>query len=166
MTKLIKLGFGAAAIVLLTSATASAQLTANASVTATANVAGKAILSVTGTVLFDDEDPDTTPILSADPLNVQVKARTGKDEVVTLTVSADGDLEEAGGATIGISNLTWLVSGTGFVTGTAADSTEVNVGSWTGSGTHNGTQTYRLANSWAYATGSYSVTLTYTLTVP
>lgn len=164
MTKLIKLGFGAAAFVLLSS-TVSAQQTATASLTATANVAPKARLDVTGSVAFADADPDVTPILSAAALNISVKARTGNAETVTLTVAADGDFEEPGGASIGIANLTWLVSGTGFAAGTAA-TTDVTLGTWTGSGNRNGTQTYRLANSWAYETGNYSVTLTYTLTAP
>ena len=164
MTKLIKFGFGAAAFVLLSS-TVSAQQSATATVTATANVAAKARLDVTGAVAFADDDPDTMPVLSAAALNISVKARTGNAQTVLLTVAADGDFEEPGGATIGISNLTWIVSGTGFATGTAA-TTDVTVGSWPGSGNRNGTQTYRLLNSWAYDTGFYSVTLTYTLTAP
>jgi hypothetical protein len=39
--------------------------------------------------------------------------------------------------------------------------------SWTGSGNRNdGTQTFSLANSWSYATGTYLATITYTLTSP
>ncbi len=165
MTKLIKLGLGAAAFVVLSS-TVSAQQSATASVTATANVAPKARLDVTGAVAFADADPDVMPLLSAAALNISVKARTGNAETVTLTVAADGDFEEpVSGATIGIANLTWIASGTGFAAGTAA-TTDVTLGTWTGSGNRNGTQTYRLANSWAYDTGNYSVTLTYTLTAP
>ena len=42
-----------------------------------------------------------------------------------------------------------------------------DVRDWTGSGNHLGlTQTYALANSWAYATGSYGAVVTYTLTAP
>jgi hypothetical protein len=71
----------------------------------------------------------------------------------------------AGTQSIPIGNLSWTVTGSGFAAGTAA-TTDVSVGSWTGPGTRNGTQTYELVNSWAYATGSYTVTLTYTLTAP
>ena len=43
----------------------------------------------------------------------------------------------------------------------------MSFGAWTGSGNHTGlTQTYALANSWAYATGSYAAVVTYTLTAP
>jgi hypothetical protein len=164
MTKLIKLGFGTAAFVLLSS-TVSAQQTATATVTATANVAAKARLDVTGAVAFADADPDVTTQLTAAALNIAVKARTGNGQPVLLTVVAGGNFVEPGGASIGIANLDWIVSGTGFVAGTAA-LTDVTLGSWSGSGNRTGTQTYRLVNSWAYDTGSYSVTLTYTLTAP
>lgn len=165
MKRVIWNAVGAAAIVLFSSAVVSAQQTATASVTATAVVAAKARLEVSGAVAFADADPDVTPTLSASALNIAVKARTTNNGSVTLTVAADGNLEEPGGGSIGISNLDWTVTGTGFAAGTAA-TTAVSVGTWTGPGAHNGTQTYRLVNSWAYATGSYSVTLTYTLTAP
>src|SRR5688572_19848435 len=166
MTKLIKFGFGAVAFVLLSSTVVSAQQSATAVVTATANVNAKARLDVTGTVVFADDDPDAAPILSAAALNISVKARTGNGQTVLLTVAADGDFQEAvSSATIGIANLDWIVSGAGFAAGIAA-TTDVTVGSWVGSGNRTGTQTYRLLNSWAYDTGTYSVTLTYTLTAP
>jgi hypothetical protein len=165
MKTLIKHGIGAAALLAFFSTTAWAQATATANVTATVTVAAKARLEITGAVAFADADPETTPIISAAALDITVKARTSPTETVTLTVAADGDFQEAGGASIGINNLSWLVSGAGFAPGTAA-LTDVSVGSWGGPGTRNGTQTYRLANSWAYAVGSYTATLTYTLTVP
>jgi hypothetical protein len=40
------------------------------------------------------------------------------------------------------------------------------VGSWISSGSRTGTQSYTLANAWTYATGTYSTTLTYTLSAP
>ena len=80
-------------------------------------------------------------------------------------MAASGDFQEAGGASIPINNLSWVVTGAGYAAGTAAQ-TDVSLGSWGGPGTRTGTQTYRLANSWTYAVGTYSVTLTYTLTAP
>jgi hypothetical protein len=142
-----------------------AQQQATASVTATATVAAKARLDLTGAVAFADADPETVTLINAAPINVTVKARTGATETVTLTVVADGDFVNAASDVIPIANLSWLAGGTGFVAGTASTSA-VSVGSWTGSGTRNGTQTYRLVNSWTYAPGSYSVELTYTLTAP
>jgi hypothetical protein len=140
--------------------------TATANVTATATVAAKARLEITGVVAFADADPETVPSISASALDVTVKARTGPSAAVTLTVVAGDDLKTAANDIIGIANLTWTAGGSGFVAGTSNKTVAQSVGSWTGPGTRSGTQTYHLANSWAYATGSYSVTLTYTLTAP
>ena len=40
------------------------------------------------------------------------------------------------------------------------------VGSWIGSGHQSGAHTCTLPNSWSYATGTYNVTLNYTLATP
>lgn len=167
MMKAVWSGVLATAVVTLVlfSATLQAQQVATANVTATATVAARARLEVTGAVTFGDEDPETTPNIDASPLSVTVKARTAPGDAITLTVEAAGDFVNADSQVIPIGNLSWLAGGTGFVPGTASTAA-VSVGSWTGPGTRTGTQTYRLVNSWAYATGNYSVELTYTLTAP
>jgi hypothetical protein len=80
-------------------------------------------------------------------------------------VLAAGDFV-SGTDTIGIGNLSWSAGGGGFLAGVANSVTAQPVGNWTGGGSPSGTQTFALANSWAYATGNYSVDLNYTLTVP
>jgi hypothetical protein len=80
-------------------------------------------------------------------------------------VLASGDLA-SGGNSIAVSNLTWTSSGGGFQAGTSNKTVAQSVGSWSGSGNQSGSQTYALANSWTYATGTYTVTLNYTLTAP
>jgi hypothetical protein len=143
-----------------------AQQTANATVNVTAHVNAKAKLTLdTNAVDFADADPDTDPVLSAAAINITVKARTAKNGSVTLTVVSDQDLT-SGSDTIGINNLTWTAGGSGFVAGTMDKVTAASLGSWTDSGNHGGTQTLNLANSWSYATGDYTATLTYTLTAP
>jgi hypothetical protein len=57
-------------------------------------------------------------------------------------------------------------AGTGFVAGTSSATVAQSVGAWTGSGARSGSQTYSLPNSWAYAPGTYTTTLNYTLSVP
>ena len=168
MTKAVWSGIVAIAILLvvLFSTNVFAQTTATANVTATAAVAAKARLEIVGAVAFADADPETVATIDASALDVTVKARTGPAETVTLTVIAGDDLKTAAADVIAINNLTWTVTGGGFAGGTASKAAAQSVGSWTGSGTRTGTQTYRLTNSWAYATGNYSVTLTYTLTAP
>lgn len=166
MTKTVRNGTMAAAAVLLFSSQLFAQASDTASVTISAAVNAKAKLTVSsGTLAFADADPTTTPLLSASALTIDVKARTSTSGNVTLTVLAGGDLT-SGTDTIGISNLTWTATGTNFAAGTMSKSTAVSVGSWTGSGTPSGTQTYKLVNSWSYVTGTYSATITYTLSAP
>lgn len=168
MTKRMKHGVvAAAAFVLMGAADAAAQNVANANVTATVTVAGRARLDVSATdIAFLDADPTTVPSIQADvTLNIQAQVRTTAGSAVTLTVQAGGDFTAGGGASIGIGNLTWTTTGAGYAAGTAATSA-VSLGSWTGPGARNGSQTYFLANSWNYAPGTYTTTLAYTLTAP
>jgi hypothetical protein len=151
---------------LLMASSASAQSTANASLNVTVNVAARARLTLGAAALnFADADPTTVPTLTAAPLAISVGARTSPTGNVTLTVLATGDLT-SGTDSIGINNLSWVSTGTGFAAGTSNATTAQSVGAWTGPGAQNGTQTFSLPNSWAYATGTYTTTLNYTLTVP
>jgi hypothetical protein len=143
-------------------ATSTQNLTVNATVSATASLTlGSASIN------FASANPGTTPSIAANenPVTVTADAQTSSAGAVTLTCLAGGDLT-AGANTIGISNVTWTATGTGFVAGTMNKTTAQSAGSWTGSGAHAGTFNYSLANSWTYATGSYTATITYTLTAP
>jgi hypothetical protein len=154
-------------VVLLGSSAAFAQQTANASIAVTANVNAKAKLSLgVAAINFADADPDVTPVFTSAPVTVDVKARTTAAGTVALTVLASGDLV-SGSDVIAIGGLTWTATGTGF-TGTGANNktTAQTLGSWTGSGNPSGTQTLSLPNLWSYNTGTYTVTLNYTLTAP
>ena len=157
----------AALTVFAVASSAAAQSTATATVNVTVNVSARATLDLHGTnsVTFADADPDTTPSISAPVMTVDVKGRTSGGSNVTLTVVSNQDLT-SGSDTIAIGNLTWTASGTGFSAGTMNKITAQTVGSWTGSGSHGGTVTLALANSWAYNAGAYTATLTYTLTAP
>jgi hypothetical protein len=156
----------AAAIIGLTAATAAAQVV-NQNVNVNANVNSRAKLTVGGgPVAFADADPDVTPSIAAGVLTISVKARTGGAASPTLTVIADNDLI-SGSDVISIDNITWTVGGAaGFAGGTMDKTVAQTLGSWIGSGNHSDSQIYSLANSWDYATGAYSATITYTLTVP
>lgn len=136
--------------------------------TFSANLGGIAKLSFSSSTLsFPDADPDTVPLISAagGAITITAKARASLAATVTLTVIAADDLR-SGLDTIPASALTWIGSGTGFVNGTVSRATPQVVGSWTGSGIRTGTQTYRFQNSWSYRTGTYSVSLLYTLVSP
>jgi hypothetical protein len=143
-----------------------AQQSDTKTVTVTAIVNAKAKLTVgPAGVSFADADPDVTPILPASAdVTVDVKSRTTTNGAVTLTVQSGTNLT-SGSDSIAIANLTWTAAGTGFAAGTMATSA-VSLGAWTGGGTQSGTQSYLLANSWNYKTGTYGATITYTLTAP
>ena len=140
----------------------------SATSTFSANLGGIAKLSLSSTTLsFPDADPDTVPLIPAagGAITITAKARAGIAATVTLTVVAGDDLR-SGLDTIPASALTWTAAGAGFVSGTVSQATPQVVGSWTGSGIRTGTQTYRFENSWNYRTGTYSVSLLYTLVSP
>jgi hypothetical protein len=137
-------------------------------VTVRANVGVTAVLDLSRlTVDFPDTpDVDANPSIPATggAITITAKGKTTAGASVTLTVQASGDLV-SGTDVIAISNVTWTVSGAGFVPGTLA-TTAQTVASWTNSGNHTGTQSYTLANSWDYAVGAYSTSAVYTLTAP
>jgi hypothetical protein len=140
----------------------------SATVTVNASVLAKAKLTVSAAAItFADADPDVTPVIAANiPLDITVKARTTAGSPVSLTVQSGGNLVD-GGNNIAISALKWTSSGPSFnATGTSNATTGQPVVTFSGSGTRNGTQSYTLDNSWAYATGNYGATLTYTLSTP
>jgi hypothetical protein len=139
-----------------------------ATATATATVSSIAKLSLSASSLtFPDANPDTTPSIPAlgGPVTITAKARSTPGATIMLSVIASDDLR-SGTSTIPISALSWAASGTGFVPGTMNHTTAQPVGTWAGAGVWVGTQTYSLANSWTYAAGTYTTTLTYTLVAP
>lgn len=166
MMKAVWSGVATALMVVGISTAAYAQATANGSISVTANVAAKAKLTLgAASITFADADPDVTNPMTSGAVSIDVRSRTSAAGTVTLTVLASGDLA-SGVDNIPIGNLTWTATGAGFQAGTGDKTTAQTVGSWTGSGSPSGTQTLALVNSWTYATGSYTVTLNYTLTAP
>jgi hypothetical protein len=141
----------------------------NQSLTVNMAISARAKLTLGASAInFADADPDTSPSILAteNPVSVTAKVRTGASSTATLTHLAGGDLTATGG-TIAISNVTWTATGAGYAaSGTMNKTAAQSVGSWTGSGNYSGTLTYSILNSWAYATGNYTVTTTYTLTAP
>lgn len=136
--------------------------------TLSVNLGSVAALALSSNSLaFPDADPDAVPEVPAagGPLLITAKARAGRNAGVTLTVVASDDLR-SGINTIPAGALTWTASGAGFVAGTMSRTTPQLVGAWTGSGVRNGTQAYRFRNLWTYASGTYTLTLTYTLSAP
>ena len=143
--------------------TPAAGQTQNATLNASIN--GLARLSVSSAAIsFPDADPDTVPNIQATPgpIMLTAKARTSPNGEVTLTVQASDHLR-SGMNTIPASHITWVANGTGFSNGTLSAATAQIVAAWTGPGVHTGTQTFFFRNLWSYPTGTYTLTMTYTL---
>jgi len=143
-------------------ATGTATLTINATVASRAEIA----LAPT-TINFPDASPTTSASVPADnPVAVTARVRTGRTTAATLTVAAPTDLV-TGSDTIPISNVSWTASGAPFIAGTMNKTTAQSAATFAnGSGLFSGTFNFVLANSWTYNTGSYTATVTYTLTAP
>ena len=137
--------------------------TGNATLNAAVNGLARLSLS-SAAITFPDADPDTVPSIQAaqGPITLTAKARTSPNGAVTLTVQASDHLR-SGINTIPASNITWVASGAGFSNGTLSAAMAQIVAAWTGSGVRSGTQTFFFKNLWSYATGTYTLTMTYTL---
>lgn len=165
--QLTRCGWLLVAVLMAAAADTRAQTrTRNEAVTFVVAAQAKLTLSA-ATQTFPNSDPDTVPqvLASEGALTITTKGRTAPANQIILSVLASDDLR-SGMNVIAISALTWTASGAGFVGGTMNKTIAQQVALWGSSGTFMGTQTYRFANAWTYATGSYGVTLTYTLSAP
>ncbi len=140
--------------------------TRTATLNVTINGFARLTLSSSG-VSFPDSNPDLVPQVpgTPGPLAITVKARTTANANLRLSVLASDDLR-SGVRTILASNITWTASGAGFVAGTLNRTTAQSVGSWIGSGVRSGSQSLLFRNLWTHPTGTYTLTMTYTLSSP
>ena len=157
-------------LAVLTAVALPTRLASAQSRTATLNVSinGFARLSLSSTgVSFPDSNPDLVPQVpgATGPLVVTVKARATLNATIRLSVLASDDLR-SGVRTIPASNITWTATGAGFVPGTLNRTTPQTVGSWIGSGARTGSQSLFFRNLWTHPTGTYTLTMTYTLSSP
>ena len=139
-----------------------------ATATLSASVLPAARLTLSSTSLtFPDADPNTVGQVSAlgGPISITAKGRASQGAQVILTVLASDDLRSSVNV-IPASALTWTASGPGFTGGTLNKTTAVTLGLWSTSGVQTGTQTWLFRNLWTYATGTYTVVVTYTLSAP
>jgi hypothetical protein len=156
------------ALILMAFETQAAAFSTSAVVNVNAPLASSAQLTITpSSINFPNADPDTVPSIPAteNPVSVTANAQTTLFNIITLEVIARGDLV-SGGNTIAIGNVRWTATGSGFRAGTMSKTTPQLAGRWFLSGSRSGTFSFFLNNSWSYATGNYSQTVTYTLTAP
>lgn len=131
--------------------------------------AQKLDLSITPTtIVFATADPDTVPIISSAPVQVNYRVRQNNPEPWLLSVLAGGDLV-AGSQTVDISNISWVATPSPpFTSGVMSKTVAQRVASGTGNMANpsQGQIIFRLANSWNYAPGLYTQTIVFTLTAP
>ena len=164
MKKAVWSGIAACFGVLVMSSSVYAQNTGNITVQVNVNARAKLQLGA-ASITFNDADPDVVTTFTSAPISVDVKARTTSGGAVTLTVQAAGNFTN-GSSNIPLNTLQWTATGTGYQGGSSDSTTPQTVGNWTSSGHQSGSHTYTLPNSWSYATGTYNVTLNYTLATP
>ncbi|MEW5983522.1 MAG: hypothetical protein AB1806_14305 [Acidobacteriota bacterium] len=111
-------------------------------------------------VTFPAADPDTTPVIAAPPLTITFYSLRRNWQI---TVIASGDLT-SGSSSIPISNVSWTATpAPPFQDGVMSSTVAQLVASGNAWVYMTGTIFYSLVNSWTYNVGTYSVTITYTL---
>lgn len=150
-------------VLFLAGAVPAAAQTDTATLNASINSQARLTLS-SASISFPDGDPDTMPSIAASqgPITVTTKARTSINGTVTLTVRANDQLR-SGLDTIPASQVTWTATGAGFVNGALSAAAAQPVASWAGSGVRTGLLSFFFRNLWSYATGTYTLTMTLTL---
>ncbi|HET7698141.1 MAG TPA: hypothetical protein VFK57_20670 [Vicinamibacterales bacterium] len=139
-----------------------------ATATLSANVGTIAKLNLsTASASFPDADPDAIPQIptAGGPILITAKSRATPGMQVVLTLQAADDLR-SGVNVIPAANITWTATGAGFVAGTLSTQAPVTLATWTGSGVRSGSQQLYFRNLWTHPTGTYTVSLLYTLSAP
>jgi hypothetical protein len=140
------------------------------SVTVTAQVDSKAKLTLgRNTLTFADASPTTTPSVTdaAGAINIDVKARTKQGGAISLMMTGSDLSGTVGGNTITADKVSWSASGdAGFVTSGSSSTSAQSVGSWTDSKDVNANFSFAFANSYLYASDTYTGSLSFTLTSP
>lgn len=110
---------------------------------------------------YPSADPDTTPVVTAPPLSLAIRV-TG-NRPWTLTMQAT-DLT-SGTHTIPASSVTWTATPPLIASGTLNTIGQTLA---SGNGNQNSTSsiTYSLQNLWTYTTGTYTHTITFTISSP
>ena len=124
-------------------------------------------LSVTPlSINFPPGDPDVVPLLLSTPVNVTYRLR-GNQRPWILSVLAGGDLI-SGSASVDISSVSWVATpAPPFQSGTLSKTVAQTLASGTGNvPVATGSVTFRLANLWTYSAGTYTQTVTFTLSTP
>jgi hypothetical protein len=114
-----------------------------------------------GSFSYPSADPDTTPVVTATPLSVSIRAAGKRPWTLTLQAT---DLI-FGSETIPAGNVTWTATPPLNATGTLSTMGQVLA---QGDGNQNSTSsiTFSLRNLWTYKPGTYTQSITFTISSP
>jgi len=116
---------------------------------------------------YPSGDPDTTPVVTGPQLTISYKV-TGPPLGWTITVQ--GTNLTSGPDTIPASNVTWTATPQPYfvASGTLSTTAQRLAGELNhhAAGTQYGYVTFSLMNLWTYKAGTYTQTITFTVTVP
>jgi hypothetical protein len=123
-------------------------------------------LTLSGGLNFVDADPDLVPTVGPETVTLQVKAVGRRGLTWSLTLIADSDLQ-SGPDMIPITVISWTAfPNPPYANGTLSTVVPALIA---GGLTHEHdiiTFNFLMQNSWAYSTGNYSSTATFTLSAP
>ena len=133
-----------------------------------ARAAGAQTISVAPTSFsYPSGDPDTMPNATAPQITISYKVTGGP---IGWTILVQGTDLTSGPDTIPVSNVTWTATPQPYFAATGTLSTtdqrlggEINHHA---AGTQYGYVTFSLKNLWTYKAGTYTHTITFTVTVP
>jgi hypothetical protein len=117
----------------------------------------------TNFVSFTRVSPEVESLISQNefPIEVTVKTTLKQGERVYLRIRAEGDLiEPKTGQKIDANNISWKVSGMGYIGANMKSTEPTALGIWRRSGIWRGTITFYLRNSLDYAPGTYHLVVT------
>jgi hypothetical protein len=120
------------------------------------------------TIAFPSADPDTTPVLTAPPLTVTYRVYVSFGSEWRITALASDDFRN-GSSVIPASAVTWTASPTPpFRAGTLSSSLAQTLASGTGDVFYHADSTisFSMPNAWSYDVGTYTTTITFTISCP
>ncbi len=127
------------------------------------------LLSISPSSLsFASADPDTVPTLSASPLTLAYTVFLSGGAEWRITVQASDDFRN-GSSVIPASAVTWIATpAPPFRAGTLSRTVAQTMARGNGDVLlqSSGTATFSLPNSWSYDVGTYSTTITFTISCP
>jgi hypothetical protein len=127
--------------------------------------AAQLIIVTPQTINFPSSDPDSVPVISSPTVRVLFVAQGPPARPWTITVRADGPLV-SGASTIPISAVSWIATPSPpFRNGTLSTVAQT-IAAGSGLAVERGEVTFRFTNSWNYNVGTYTQTITFTLTSP